>query len=472
MQRAHRLIQRRHPAFRTQVHEFIRADPIAAARARVIAALPSTRIAGVRVRQNGCFIWFMAGRRGPMGAASCTRTRLAQQQARQREVAVYSRFADADRVLGEAVEHLDHGVRVRLIVNNFTQRNPFSRNGLHCGRIARDFGRYLDEVRPAVLHVHHLAGHCASLLSVARRRGIPISIRRRTGGPCVPGSTSSIAATRSVPGQSLPSARAVFPTNLPPATIASAVLHRARRMWIRAQLAHVDAVVMGSQFIADSYRRWQVIPSTVRVHVVPYGVPMREAPSTPGGKTRTLPLRFGYIGALLPHKGVHVCIEAFRHLNPGLVELHVWGLSEDSGVRRVTRVERGGHAPHPFPWRISRGREGGHPALDRRPPRAVDRPANSFGIVAREATAQGVPVLASRRGALADLFAEDEGGALFAPDDPVDLARHVTRVIDDPDLLDRWRRSVPPVKSIERHAQEIDELDQTLVPRSVVSGSV
>ena len=47
----------------------------------------------------------------------------------------------------------------------------------------------------------------------------------------------------------------------------------------------------------------------------------------------------------------------------------------------------------------------------------------SFGLVAREALAEGVPVLAARRGALAELF-EGEAepcGALFDPEDPEEL---------------------------------------------------
>jgi glycosyltransferase involved in cell wall biosynthesis len=87
----------------------------------------------------------------------------------------------------------------------------------------------------------------------------------------------------------------------------------------------------------------------------------------------------------------------------------------------------------------------------------------SFGLVAREAMEKGVPILASRRGALAEVVAEDNSGALFAPEDPADLVRQVRRVVDDPGLLDRWRRSLPAVKSVECHAEEIDEIYRALV---------
>jgi len=470
VRRAQRLIQARHPTYRSQVHEFIRQDPIASARTRVLAALRPARVTG-RPHASDRLVHVVHG--WPPWAHGGTELYaywLAHQQARQRDVAVYSRFTDPDRVLGDALEHLDHDVSVRLIVNNFTQRNPLCRNGFHCAGIARDFGKYLDQIRPAVVHVHHLAGHCASLLSVARRRGVPILYQAQDWWPICARMNlyDSGHALCSGPRPSK-CARCLPMTNLPPATMASALLHRARRMWIRAQLANVDAVVMGSEFIAESYRRWQVLPSNTPVHVVPYGVPIH---GTPGDwptartlRTESLPLRFGYVGALLPHKGVHVCVEAFRQMSGREAELHVWGSSEDRayGASLESDVANAGHIHF-------------HGVVPESEKSAVLRSLDvlivpstgleSFGLVAREAMAQGIPVLASRRGALVELFAEDDGGnggALFDADDPADLVRHVRRLIDDPGLLDSWRRAVPAVKSVERHAEEIDEIYRALI---------
>jgi glycosyltransferase involved in cell wall biosynthesis len=462
VQRAHRLIRRRHPNYLRQVHEFIRRDPIAEVRGRVLAVLPSTRIAGNPSPPDRVLHLVHGWPPWAHGGTELYAYWLAHQQARQRDVAVYSRYTDPDRVLGEALEHLDQGVRVRLIVNNFTQRNPFCRNGFHCRPIARDFGTYLDEVRPAVLHVHHLAGHSASLLSVARRRGIPILYQVQDWWP-VCARVNFFDSGHALCSGPAPSkcARCHPMTNLQPGAVANSLLHRARRMWMRAQLANVDAVVMGSQFIADSYRRWRVLPSNTPVHVVPYGVPMHEPRILPRGLTSSRPLRFGYIGALLPHKGVHLCIQAFRELSGGQAELHVWGSSEDRAY--VSALESSA---------ADAGHIHFHGAFAETEKAALLRSLDvllmpsigleSFGLVAREAMEQGVPVLASRRGALPELLTEGKGGDLFDPADPSDLARHITRVLDDPELLDRWRRSVPPVKSIERHAEEIDGLYQAL----------
>jgi glycosyltransferase involved in cell wall biosynthesis len=498
VRRAHRLIRSRHPGYQRLVGEFIRRDPIAPARGRVLAALrpprapraPQATTSGAsgasrapgdaeRVLHvvHGWPPWTHGGTElyAHWLAHQQTRQQMRQagrQQARQRDVAVYARFTDPDRALGDAVEHQDHDLRVRLIVNNFTQRNPLCRNGFHCARIVRDFRAYLDEIRPTMLHVHHLAGHCASLLSVAKRRGIPIVYQAQDWWPiCARVNLIDRGGALCSGPEPRKCARCLPLTNLPPAGVASAWLHRARRSWIRAQLAHVDAVVMGSEFIAESYRRWQVLPPKTMVRVVPYGVPVDEARGVNVGvdmavdvdraTTRGRPLRFGYIGALLPHKGVHVCVRAFRDLDGRQAELHVWGSSDDRAYA-ASLASSAGDAGHihfhgAFP-------ESGKTAILRSLD-ALIVPSiglESFGLVAREAWAQGVPILASRRGALTELFAEDQGGASFTPDSPPDLARQIQRVADEPALLDAWRRAAPPVKSVERHTEEIDEIYQAV----------
>jgi glycosyltransferase involved in cell wall biosynthesis len=61
----------------------------------------------------------------------------------------------------------------------------------------------------------------------------------------------------------------------------------------------------------------------------------------------------------------------------------------------------------------------------------------TFGLVGAEAMSHGVPVIASRIGALADLIDDGVDGLLFEPGDPRDLALKVARLWGDPDLCRR-----------------------------------
>jgi GT2 family glycosyltransferase len=232
----------RYPAYRSIVAEFLRRDPLAAARARVRSALGQSQLAA---RQEPRAMHIVHDWPPFAGAGSPVYARwLALHQSRSREVSVYARTTDVDRALGDRIEHDDHGVRVRLVVNNFTRRDVYSRAALHSARLAADFESFVEEVRPAVLHVHQLAGHCASLMGIARRRGIPIVYQPQDGWPAHAGPS-----------------------------IVDRVMDAARRRWLRMQLGTADHVVIGSRFMADRYEALGVLPPATPVTVLPDRAP-------------------------------------------------------------------------------------------------------------------------------------------------------------------------------------------------------
>ena len=105
---------------------------------------------------------------------------LVREQSARREVFVYARMTDPDRADGSALEYVDGGVRVRLIVANGTPRTLLSRVGVHRPArdpVGEDFVRFLDEVRPQVVHVHDLAGQSLDLLGAARARTIRAALK-------------------------------------------------------------------------------------------------------------------------------------------------------------------------------------------------------------------------------------------------------------------------------------------------------
>ncbi len=55
-------------------------------------------------------------------------------------------------------------------------------------------------------------------------------------------------------------------------------------------------------------------------------------------------------------------------------------------------------------------------------------------LVTMEAMALGLPVIGARAGALPYLIKPDENGFLFEPDNPVDLAQKLQRILENPDL--------------------------------------
>ncbi|HWM90338.1 MAG TPA: glycosyltransferase [Thermoanaerobaculia bacterium] len=422
---AHRAMRRLHPEYLATVARFIREDPVRPLRERVVSAL----IPGRTIRPpervlhlvHGWPPWNSAGTE--LYAAG-----LVRRQARHREVAVYARIADPERSKGDAIELLDGGARVRLIVNNFRQRDPLSRNALRDRGLEADFSRLLDEVRPRLLHVHHLAGHVASLVGIAARRGIPILFQVQDWWqPCARVNLLD-AWGRLCTGPGLAKCAACRPlTRLP---LLNRPLYAYRFALMKKALRSADAFVMGSRFIHQSYLRLGYLRPDDPVFVIPYGVELAPRLKRERGQ-RGQPLRFGAIGSSLPHKGMHVATEAFAGIDPDRAKLTVWGNPPFEEERKPAIFAEMDALIVP-----SLGLE-------------------SFGLVAREAMHHGVPVLASDRGALPEMFDGDHG-ALFDPEDPASLRAWIERLIAEPEILDRWAAVLPRVKGMDEHAEEIE----------------
>jgi glycosyltransferase involved in cell wall biosynthesis/GT2 family glycosyltransferase len=465
---AHRAMQRLHPEYLATVAAFIREDPIRPLRQRVTAELRPARGSQLSGRPervlhvvHGWPPWNPAG-------TELYAAWLARRQARAREVAVYARIADPGRAKGDAVELLDGGVRVRLLVNNFTQRDPLSRNGIRDRALEADFARFLEVFNPRLVHVHHLAGHTVSLLGVAARRGIPILYQVQDWWAACARANLLDARRCLCSGPAAGKCSACLPlTGLPPAPLLNRALYELRAFEVKRGLRRVDAFVMGSRFIHQSYLDLGYLRPEAQVYVIPYGVevPAEGAPPHPARPVGA-PLRFGMIGSILPHKGVHVAVAAFAGIDPAQATLAVWG---DPGIDPAYTRELAALAG---PGTEMRGR---FPEEDKAAVFAgldvlivPSLGLESFGLVAREAMLHGVPVLASDRGALAEMLEAGTGGALFAPDDPEALRGWVERLAADPGMVARWAAEMPAVKSADAHAEEIEQVYDRIVAQRAV----
>ncbi len=172
--------------------------------------------------------------------------------------------------------------------------------------------------------------------------------------------------------------------------------------------------------------------------VIPLGVDIsRFAPAE--RPPPVAPLRVGFVGRLIPHKGVDVLIRAVS-LNDRLfgrsLRLRSGGrplaaLAQELGV--TDRVSFHGHVDEEEVPGVYR-------RFDALAVPSVPRPGwvEQFGRVVVEAQASGVPVVASRSGALPEVVT-GTNGILVEPGDAAELARGLVRLLDEHELWTRLR---------------------------------
>lgn len=455
---AARQLRRLHPRYDATITAFRERDPMAPIAARIVAALadPTAGSSPRRLR-----VVHLVHGWPPFQHAGTELYAywLASSQRNSHHVAVYTRMAEPAREEAHVVERYDHGIRVRFLVNNFTTRNPLRRNALANPVLDRDFERFLREERPDLLHVHHLAGHAFSLMRVARRMKIPIVLQIQDWWAlCARVQLLDRQGRRCTgPGEEKCAACATL-TRVPPAALTNRGLHMIRRRAARAAVRAADAYVAGSQAIRRDYARL-VRPGTP-FHVLPYGIAMEPVPRQP--RVHTRPVRFGYVGSIAPHKGVHLAMEAIRQFDPKDATLRIFG--DSSAFPEYVRSM--GQAPNvTFAGAF---REEDKPSVFSQidvllvPSIGLE----SFGLAPREAMASGVPVIAAEGAALSEMFAPGTCGELFPAEDVQALRAIMERVVADPAILDRWSAALPPSKRATDHAAEIEAVYRDVLERT------
>ncbi|MFH0944241.1 MAG: glycosyltransferase family 4 protein [Planctomycetota bacterium] len=232
-----------------------------------------------------------------------------------------------------------------------------------------------------------------------------------------------------------------------------------RKAAILAGVAPIDRFVSPSRFLAERMVR-EGLPAA-KVKVVAHGFPRASVVQRP---PRMLgdPLRFGFLGTLSEYKGVHLAVEAFSRLKPGEATFRIHG--ETAWFPDYTRplMERARQIEGlVFEGRLATDRTAEFLAeLD-----VLVVPSTWYEnspLTIREAFGQGVPVIGTDLGGMAETL-EEGGGLLFPRGDADGLHACMRRLLDEPDLLRSLRTSIPKVRPIRENALELEALFQSLV---------
>ena len=334
-------------------------------------------------------------------------------------------------------------------------RTTFGHRGLE-----RAFAEALADFRPDLIHLQHLMGLPASLVTQARCQHIPLVLtlhdywficanaqlltnydQSLCQGPRRGGINCARCAL----------ARVGVPF-LWPAAPMLAPLFLKRRQLLRHVLTQVARIIAPSHFLEKLAAAWGA-PAGRLIHI-PNGIDVSGVRSR--APRRDGPMRFAYIGGLAPQKGVHVLVEAFNDLDRNAT-LEIYGdptRFPDYGHRLRTMIRSpqivfGGWLDRDGVWRVLS-------EID-----ALTVPSlwyENAPVVIQEAFAAGVPIITSSLGALAEWVQDGVDGLLVPPGD-VDAWRvALQRCVDEPDLLTRLQASIRPPVTLAEHISHIEVL--------------
>ena len=351
-------------------------------------------------------------------------------------------------------------------------------------RGAQRFHRWLEAFRPDVVHLHtFVTGLGLAEVDAARAAGARVIVTTHAASlgficargtmmrwgsePCDGITNEKKCAACMLQHRGMPRAMAALIAGLP-----GAVAELARRApgrigaafalpaFIRDQkarqrrlLATVDRFVLLTDWARHTVAA-NGAPAT-KIAVNRLGVAHRPFTRKPGPDDRptTTPVRLAYVGRFDPIKGVEGFVRALTSLSadvPLRAELigPVFTAAEQGVVDNLRRLIGGDPRitiAEPVPHaRMSRALAGFDviccPSLA----------AEGGPTVAIEAHAVGTPVIGTRIGGLAELVTDGVNGRLVAPGDWCALADSIRSMVVDPaGTIDRWRRVLPPVRTLD-----------------------
>lgn len=298
----------------------------------------------------------------------------------------------------------------------------------------------LSDVKPDLIHFHHIKNHALSLLARLSATRIPVIVSTHDyyflcpdfALQCCPGVNSC-------------------DTCFPQLFRKPVEYQRLRRALFHASLKQAAAIVAPSQTAAGIVR--QAYPD-LNILVVPHGIrPISRIARAPGSK-----LRFGMLGNVNGVKGIEVILKAWPLVEQTeAAELHIYGKSADPiYVQRCQDLGihyHGEYIESDLPKILSQLDIGLLPS----------QAPETFSYALSEFFSGGIPVIGSDYGALSERIENGVNGFKIVRDDVHSWASVISRLIKDAPLRERIRKGVRPPDSIEAMASQYAELYREVI---------
>jgi len=456
--------------------------------------------------------------RNPFGTENYT-YHLSKELQKTNEVYIFCRENKDSLGKDFSQDEVFHGLPVRRLYFNpswifdASYRNSF---------VDKEFESFLDEIRPDIVHFQHLMGLSASMIQVARQRGIPAVLtlhdfwficsqvqlltngNRVCSGPdsndkCAncetipftynyiyresrsfrdfydrilrflkypPGPLKSVK--KLVPGRVRAFLKQKFLKAQPPLPSLTPSMKAkmkgdmiAKRFnFLRQMLDKVDIILSPSKFLKEKFIHYGMGEN--RIFHLQHGI--KHTPLINLSKEPSNKFRFGFIGNVSEHKGIKVLIKAFNRIKKDDVVLSIFGPYDKYYLSKLRKeLNIGSRVTFYGPF-DNRQISSVFSKID-----VLVFPSiwyENQPITLLEVLLAKIPIITSNLGGMAELVQDGVTGLLFEVGNSEDLCQKMVSLMDNRELLKRLSETPRQVKSIEKNAQELNEIYDSLLGKA------
>ena len=322
-------------------------------------------------------------------------------------------------------------------------------------KVEEKFIEFLDEVKPDIIHFGHLNYLSTNLVRISKERNYPVVftlhdfwlycprgqlISRRDESLCDEIDTEKCVKCLE---------EYLYKEEKPESQVQQRLNHIQKEV-----IEKVDLFISPSKFLLNK--------------MVQLGIPKEKITYLDYGfnynyfkyfkKKKSEKIRFGFIGRIIPVKGVHLIIDAFNKITNPEVELHIYGSSSTGDYLKNRATNPNIHFSGSYNnWEIADVLS----EID-----VVIVPSIWFEnspLVIHEAAIAKIPVITTNLGGMAEYVKDEVNGLLFERNDINDLLNKILKFVNEPDLIEKFGNNHIHVQSAEEHTNYIEKLYKSVL---------
>ena len=375
---------------------------------------------------------------------------------KKHEVILFTRIEDEFQKSYELSESIENGIRIIRV--NKPSRDYTFRSKYQDFRIAKIFREYLEKLRPDIVHINHLSHLTTLIIDIIKNYQIPFLFTLHDFWMmCIRGQLIKDDYSLCTG----PNIENCMKCNMKYFTSEVHAKHEIQS-WLNMLSKvnkEVDIFIAPSRFLRNMY--------------IIYGIPENKIIYMDYGFNKDLingvkkipskKVRFGFLGRIIPVKGISLLIDAFNELDHSKAELNIYGRLPSSSMYLKNRCVnsaihfKGGYNYNDISKVLSNIDVLVVPSIWH----------ENSPLVIHEAFLAKIPVITSNLGGMAELVAHKKNGLLFELGNVEDLKEKMNLFIENPELIEKYSQETY-VRSIQEDVEEIEKIYFKLLKRKEV----
>lgn len=355
----------------------------------------------------------------------------------------------------------DSGVTLYGLFNRpavFTDANNPLRE-INDDRVNEQFAKVLDEFRPDVIHYHNFHGLTMSIAQVAKQRDIPscftphnyyiidpnlylfdMNLNLWDGVDMIQNSFSVQQNPELIDDYRLriKSARNLINEDI---DITLAVSTRQKQLLCEfgCDPNKMPIVHQANRVVDDLLSMQSLIDASKR--------------------KITEPIKFGFIGGVMPQKGVHLIAAAAQYFPPEIAEFHIFGFVTDYYKQLLDEIDKSKRLIYHGQYNYNELAEIGTKIDIALVPSVWE---DCAPLVVLELISMKLPVIGTNIGGISDFIIENKTGFLFAYNSIVELVSIIDKCIRDKESIEAMRINMPQVYSFDHYFDNLKQIYKSL----------